>query len=604
MRYLIHRRIYRRKLRGKAGFFLTISAVFALISLIVTGVSSSPLYGATPPQHNNQPYTFIFEGETKFTSTLPEISRTAYISISDLASIYNLSYSFRAISGKAILRAYNRGIEFTLNSDKYTSFSPEGRRRLKSPVRLIKNKLYIPLEFITSVDFSKLTETETLFYPDSRTFIISVKTTVSPARFYSSPDGKTTRILIETTDDAGKNLSPATKFSDGKIILEYQRGKTLDESISVQDSLVKEIRHSNARGGRTAIIEIFLTENARPKPIINIDKETGSAEIIVERGEVAITSISTTSASHDKSPQVSTSTAEITASSYETPSDANFTPAATPSTPPPSPNAFTKYPPASPSLPSGIPASKPQTKGEIATTLSAQPIKIVLDAGHGGEDPGAIGPNGTHEKDINLAIVKELEKLFKEQSSGDDGKKIEVLLTREEDVFVPLVDRTNFANEKSADLFISVHCNASMKRTTGGYEVYFLSENATDPEAIATQILENSVVELEKKSDKKRSKLQELLWSMIVNEFINESAELCHFTTLEIPKRIKVENRGVRQAGFYVLRGAQMPAILVECAFLSNPAEEAKLKNPRIQKQIADGLYTAIKNYLKSKGRI
>jgi len=577
----------------------SIAAIFCFTSLFLFIAIQKTLASAPTSKKS---HTFIYEGEIKYESVLPEISRTTYIPLSQLAQIYNLSYSFRPISGKASVRAYNKTIEFTINSDKYVISGDTKPRRLKNPVRLFKDKLHIPVEFITSNEFSQFTETETFYYPDNRTFIISVKTNIAPPRFYSY-NGENTRIIIETQDDDNPPR-PFSKSTGGKITLEYPRGKVLEESISVQDGIVTEIKQYNSRRGRTAFIEIYLTENARTNPSINI-KDDGTAEIIVERAQTPITSplmaisstetLSTAQNILDSSPLPSgiiTSSAPIVPpTSYpETPLDPNFMAAA-----PKSPDLVQQ---------SGTPPiTKPQStdRNQSQPLLRTPRIKIVLDAGHGGEDPGAIGPNGTLEKDINLAIVKELEKIF---SASPDADKFEILLTRTDDIFVPLVDRTNFANEKMADLFISVHCNASMKKTTGGYEVYFLSENASDPDAIATQVLENSVVELEKKPDRKRSKLQELLWSMIVNEFINESSELCHFTTLEIPKRIKVENRGVRQAGFYVLRGAQMPAILVECAFLSNPQEEAKLKASRIQKQIADGLYTAIKNYLKSKGKI
>jgi len=131
----------------------------------------------------------------------------------------------------------------------------------------------------------------------------------------------------------------------------------------------------------------------------------------------------------------------------------------------------------------------------------------------------------------------------------------------------------------------------------GGFEVYFLNENASDPEAAATAILENSVVRLEEKPNGKKGKLQQLLWSMVVNEFINESSELCCLVGTEMVKRTKLPNRGVKQAGFYVLRGTQMPAILVETAFLSHAGEEAKLNQPKFQKQAADSIYNGVKNY-------
>lgn len=216
---------------------------------------------------------------------------------------------------------------------------------------------------------------------------------------------------------------------------------------------------------------------------------------------------------------------------------------------------------------------------------------LILDAGHGGDDSGAIGPNGTYEKEINLAIVYELKKMF-ERNGGYD-----VHLTRSDDTFIPLVERTNIANTKCADLFISIHCNANPSRDSTGFEIYFMSENASDPEAEATALMENSVLKLEGTPNKKRARLQEVLWSLARNEFINESSELCSFITGEVTHRVKIPNRGVKQAGFYVLRGTQMPAVLVESAFLSNHAEEAMLRTKKFQRYIARSVYEGILKY-------
>ncbi|MCL2390751.1 MAG: N-acetylmuramoyl-L-alanine amidase, partial [Endomicrobia bacterium] len=215
----------------------------------------------------------------------------------------------------------------------------------------------------------------------------------------------------------------------------------------------------------------------------------------------------------------------------------------------------------------------------------------------GGEDPGAIGPNATKEKDINLAIAYELQKLL----DADDN--YEVILTRKDDTFIPLVERTNIANEHNADLFVSIHCNANFNRASSGFEIYFLSEKATDSEAAATATLENSVLELEGKPTKKRARLQDMLWSMMLNEYINDSSELASFIAAETPGRLKIPNRGVKQASLYVLRGAQMPSVLIEAAFLSNYAEEAKLNTDRFQSAVADSIYEGIKKFYARKDK-
>ena len=167
-----------------------------------------------------------------------------------------------------------------------------------------------------------------------------------------------------------------------------------------------------------------------------------------------------------------------------------------------------------------------------------------------------------------------------------------------------MAERTNIANENNADLFVSVHCNANFNRDINGFEIYFLSEKATDSEAAATAALENAAIEFEGKPTKKRAMLQEMLWSMTVNEYINDSSELCSFVASETPARLKIPNRGVKQASFYVLRGAQMPAVLVESAFLSNYAEESKLNSNKFQTAVADSIYEGIVKYYARKDKL
>ncbi len=231
---------------------------------------------------------------------------------------------------------------------------------------------------------------------------------------------------------------------------------------------------------------------------------------------------------------------------------------------------------------------------------SENPFKvgaILIDAGHGGKDPGAVGPRGTREKDINLSIALQLEKVFKKD------KNYKVILTRDDDTFVELVERANIANQNKADLFISVHCNANLNRNASGFEVYFLSENASNKASFSAAILENSVIELEDKNDTKKTALQNMLWSMVVNEYINESSELASFVSQESTGRLKIPNRGVKQDVFYVLRGTQMPAILVETAYISNYTEESKLNTSSFQKAIADSIYEGVKKYYARKAK-
>ncbi len=226
---------------------------------------------------------------------------------------------------------------------------------------------------------------------------------------------------------------------------------------------------------------------------------------------------------------------------------------------------------------------------------------IVIDPGHGGRDPGAIGRGGTREKDVVLPIAQELKRLLAERLG------VRAVLTRSGDYFVPLEERTGRANNERADLFLSIHANAALGGSPqGGFETYF-HDLALTEDAKAVARLENSAIRLEKKRRKPMSQAEFILWDMAHNAFMHESNELAILVQEEMDKKLRLANRGVKQAHFYVLSGANMPSILVEVAFISNPREENMLRSPDFQKKVAEGLYNAIaaykRNYERSMGQ-
>jgi N-acetylmuramoyl-L-alanine amidase len=215
---------------------------------------------------------------------------------------------------------------------------------------------------------------------------------------------------------------------------------------------------------------------------------------------------------------------------------------------------------------------------------------IVIDPGHGGKDPGAVGKGGTKEKDVVLAISKELKELINKRLG------VRVVLTRTGDYFIPLRERTARANNERADLFVSIHANAALGKTQGGSETYFHSLALT-ANAKAVARFENSVIKLEKGKTKPMSQAEFILWDMAHNAFMHESNELAILVQEKLGKNLRLRNRGVKQAHFYVLSGANMPSILVEVAFISNSKEENMLKNSDFQKKVAEELYQAIARY-------
>jgi len=216
---------------------------------------------------------------------------------------------------------------------------------------------------------------------------------------------------------------------------------------------------------------------------------------------------------------------------------------------------------------------------------------VVIDPGHGGKDPGAIGPRGTKEKDVVLKIAHKLAKELHQ------SLRTRVILTRYHDIFLTLADRTAIANREKADLFISIHCNASLKPHSKGFEVYFLSDEASDEEAEAVANMENAVIALENKREK-GNEFSSILWSLAMNQFMNESSELCSLVVSQVEKDLAIaNNRGVKQAGFRVLRGTKMPAILLELGFISNRSEERELCSSKFQKRLVESICSGVKEY-------
>jgi N-acetylmuramoyl-L-alanine amidase len=232
--------------------------------------------------------------------------------------------------------------------------------------------------------------------------------------------------------------------------------------------------------------------------------------------------------------------------------------------------------------------------GSLAKQLALGVRRVVIDPGHGGRDYGAPGYlRGVHEKKVALQIARKLAKKIREEL------KLEVILTRNGDRFLTLEERTAFANTKNADLFISIHTNASRDRRAYGIETYFLNL-ATDEEAIRVAAMENAT------STKNISDLQKILFDLMQNAKINESSRLAGFVQsamighLKNKRYVRVKSKGVKQAPFYVLLGAQMPSILIETAFISNARECKRLVDPKFQERIAEGIVKGIRGYIKA----
>lgn len=225
--------------------------------------------------------------------------------------------------------------------------------------------------------------------------------------------------------------------------------------------------------------------------------------------------------------------------------------------------------------------------------------RIVLDPGHGGHDPGAIGPNNLYEKDVVLDIALKLKKIL------GSNPNLEIFLTRETDVFIPLEQRTAIANSKNADLFISIHANASPRRDAKGIETYLLNWTS-DEEAMKVAARENSIsLKKMKKLNEGKDVLSVMLSDLRRDSKRDESLKLANFVQQNMVNGLNkdythIVDHGVKQALFYVLFGAQMPSVLVEVSFISNPLEEKLLAKDAYRSELAKSIASGINKYMTS----
>jgi N-acetylmuramoyl-L-alanine amidase len=240
----------------------------------------------------------------------------------------------------------------------------------------------------------------------------------------------------------------------------------------------------------------------------------------------------------------------------------------------------------------GIREARPTASGDrsLIRALGLKIGKIVIDPGHGGHDTGTIGPNGLEEKDLVLEVGRRLGKMLETRLGA------EVVYTRKDDTFIPLETRTAIANQQRADLFVSIHANSSRDPDARGVETYYLNFTSS-PQALEVAARENAV------SEKSIYELQDLVKKIALKEKIEESREFAGDVQESLhsalaAKSPAIRNRGVKKAPFIVLIGANMPSILAEISFVSNPADEHRLETSEYRQRIADSLYRGIAKYV------
>ncbi len=232
-------------------------------------------------------------------------------------------------------------------------------------------------------------------------------------------------------------------------------------------------------------------------------------------------------------------------------------------------------------------SSKPSSK---AKTVNKKKI-IVLDPGHGGKDPGAIGYSGVYEKNITLAMAKELKVILEKE-----GYKVH--LTRSTDIFIPLRDRVKIARKYNADLFMSIHADSAVNRSAKGLSVYTLSETASDKEAAALAERENKADVVAGLNLLEHSKeVSDILINLAQRETMNRSSEFASFMVQEMRKSVKLRDNTHRFAGFAVLKAPDVPSVLLEMGYLSNRTEERLLKQKDYRRKLAVSTSKAVEKY-------
>jgi N-acetylmuramoyl-L-alanine amidase len=239
------------------------------------------------------------------------------------------------------------------------------------------------------------------------------------------------------------------------------------------------------------------------------------------------------------------------------------------------------------------PAAPPKAPPYIETKKAFTIRTITLDTGHGGKDPGAIGRGrGTKEKDVALILAKKIKSLL-------EGAGIRVIMVRSDDKFVALPRRSDIANDSTADIFMSIHINASRSRASRGFECYYLS-NATDDNARALEAFEDSSLKLSDDADVEHSsRLDKTLWDMALTENRKESGELAGFICQSVEESRLIRNNGVKTARFYVLKHTNIPSVLVEAGYISNRFEELSLRDHGFLDNMAEAIVRGILRYKK-----
>jgi N-acetylmuramoyl-L-alanine amidase len=523
----------------------------AILLLCVTAVSAPVAGRARRPPLPSEPLTAMVDGKSRDLEAVM-VDEVPCLPLRAIQKLFGGKHAWHRVARRVVYEVNGRSAIFVLDSTGAVVAGEDVA--LETAPRFWTGQVYIPLSFLTTKAFQEMTETTVHWDRAGQTLAVRAVPSVSSPEWHSSP-GKT-RVQVRL----GRRVNyRVMDLRPARLVVRLLGGRAAgDEALEVKDGLVDAVRLE--RRGRSTDLVMELAAAAGP-PILSLEEAPRRLAI------------------------------DVLPRSDERPEDEDGLGV-------PGPPVGALPVPGLPDAPLALDMDTEESAPPVSPALlKHSPIKtIVIDPGHGGKDAGAVGPRGALEKDINLEIARALARQLKRD------RRFKVILTRDGDEFIPLADRTKIGNGNKADLFVSIHCNAALSKDSHGFEIYFLSEHATDEMAAAVARRENAVIELEGAVGKAKQKVQDLIfWSMARTETLNESSEFAGIIGRQVKQRINMAHRGVKQAGFFVLKGAEMPAVLVESGFITHPDEESRLRSSRFQNKLVSALRAGILDYERRK---
>ena len=510
------------------------------------------------------------------------VERRQYLDARAVAALVSGKFQVEAARGRATLRVSQQAL--VLHVGSATVRVGDRAVSLSSPPRILGRRFLAPMDLLPLVLAERYGQEAVEWKPEQRVARVrSRDATITQIRVGTYPTH--TRVVLETV---GRLEWSIQQEESGNVLRIVVPGGVLAKSIqplTLRAGTVRAVQPTQQAGGA----EVRLLREGRNAGIRTLTlKHPDRIVIDILAGAPAESEQRAAREDAGSPPGPSSAPAQSV-------SPAGVRPIPPPAETAPRVSQTSGEPalPASDRQPGNTRPTPPSANANAGSPVGGPGVlTVVLDPGHGGHDTGAVGPSGLMEKDVVLDLALRLRRLL----TGRLG--IRVIMTRTEDVFVPLQERTAIANRGKADFFLSMHMNGAVKRGAGGFETFYFTCEPSDSDARASAQRENLVIESNGAAGKDLESLLKItLADMAVTRDIRESSELAELVLTSLDKLLRVENRGVKSGPFYVLATAAMPAILVESAFITNPKEERKLQQDAYRQHVVEALYEGIAKY-------